>query len=198
MKHSLILLTLFLLPGCVLLSKPAKDVPLYSVTSPTVISSQPKLTKSLLVDLPVTPLWLEHDRIALRKATLQEDFFAAARWSSPLPNMAQEMIITTLEKTGKLTVFNQRSGLPADYRLVIEIRNFQIEYAETNKPDTVNISFTASLLDNSSQKLHASKNFTSRQNVTQDNLPVIMRTFDKAFAETQTALAGWVLQIMGK
>lgn len=172
-----------------------QDAPLYTVTSPVVtVAALPATTRTVLVDMPITPLWLDRDRIALRKTANQQDFFAAARWSSPLPNMVQETLINTLEKTGKISAFNHRSGIPTTIRLVTEIRDFQAEYGKSGELVTINVTLTASLLDAGNQKHLTSKTFSAQEKVSGSSVGDMVMGFDKAFSETQKSLVEWVVK----
>lgn len=199
MKKSIALLILLACSACnsLIPRYSGQDDPLYTVTSPTVIvAGIPSTQKTVLVDMPITPLWLDRDRIALRKIPNQQDFFASARWSSPLPNMLQETIINTLEKTGKLAAFNHRSGVPTSTRLITEIRDFQTEYGKPGEPVVIHVSITAGLLDTSNQSLLASKTFSYQEKVTGSSIPTMVTGFDKAFSEIQKALIEWVLRTL--
>jgi cholesterol transport system auxiliary component len=194
MKKLALMLIISLCNACSFLQGFAPDDLLYAISAPTItVASSLPMRKSVLVEVPIAPQWLERNRIALRKPLNQQDYFAGVRWSAPLPNMLQETMIATLEKTGKLSVFSQRSGLPAEARLISEIRDFQVEYGTAGETTSVNLTFTASLVETDGQKLIASKLFSARQQLTNPAMASIIAAFDKASITTQTALVEWVI-----
>ncbi len=98
----------------------------------------PRVSRQLLVDVPVAPAEIDTARIALTRSPTTIDYFANAAWSDRAPAMVQSLLIESFEQTGKITsVARDSAVLRADYILMPELRRFEARYQNGESPPTV-------------------------------------------------------------
>lgn len=88
----------------------------------------PKVTWQLTIETPTAPASLETVRIALRRNSLELQYYANAAWTDRVPAMVQTLLIESFENSGKIVSVGRESvGLRADYSLRTDIRHFEVE-----------------------------------------------------------------------
>jgi cholesterol transport system auxiliary component len=136
---------------------------------------------------------LDSSRIVVSPVPGELQVYKGARWARTPPDMLEDGVLGTLEASGKIpAAARQGSGIAADYRLVMEIRHFQAEYAGAVLPSAV-IEVSAKLLHASDQTVVGSRNFRHVQAADGVALPVVADAFSQAMAATSRDIAGWVL-----
>lgn len=110
---------------------PKREPPprLFTLDAPKQNVDSVKTTARLQIVAPQASPGLETERIALRKQSHEIDYFRGARWSGTLNAMVQSTLVEGFDLTTKLaSVSNDLVAAKAGYNLLIEIRDFQIEY----------------------------------------------------------------------
>lgn len=125
--------------GCSLLTSNEKPPTIYNlqtVNAPLpVVSSSTGRPIVISVVKPSLPAGFETDQIALYLDNGKRmDYYAAAKWASPLDDLIQENII----KAGRMNLPNQiidtsDLSIPADYKLVTALADFQPVYGPSAK-----------------------------------------------------------------
>ena len=102
-------------------------------------------------------------------------------------------VLGTLEDSGKIpAAARQGSGIAADYRLVMDIRHFQAEYAGAALPSVV-IEVSAKLLHSQDQAVVGSRSFRHAQPSAGTDVGLVADAFSQALGATSRDIAGWVL-----
>lgn len=145
------LLSVILLSGCSsFLTSNEKPQAIYSLKeareiSPIKSADAPALV--LEIQRPVLPPGFDTSRIAMYLENGRRmDYYAAAKWASPLDEVIQEFTVQTARKTFvNSVVAASGQALEADYRLQTKVNEFQPVYA--NGPEAApllvaSVSFT--------------------------------------------------------
>lgn len=139
------------------------------------------------------PRMIDTLRIAVRPTPGQIQVYKGANWAQ-LPSMQiEDVVLRTLENSGKIVgVAPQGSGISADYRLVMDLRRFDADYAGAATPSAV-IEVNAKLLRALNQEVIGSHTFS--QSVPADGVEVaqVNQAFSRGLGEIGHAIAGWVL-----
>ncbi|MGG7565459.1 ABC-type transport auxiliary lipoprotein family protein [Rhodovulum sp. DZ06] len=91
----------------------------------------PKLAAQLVIDEPTAGAAVDTDRIAVRPHPLMIEYYPAARWVDRAPLMVQTLLVESFENADEdLSVGRRATGLAADYTLLTELREFQVEAPE--------------------------------------------------------------------
>ena len=136
---------------------------------------------------------LDSSRIAVSPVPGELQVYKGAVWARTPPEMLEDGVLRTLEDSGKIpAVARQGSGIGADYRLVMEIRHFEAEYAGAAVPSAV-VEVSAKLLHASDQAVVGSRRFRHAQAASGTDAAVVADAFAQALRATSHDIAGWVL-----
>ena len=114
---------------------PASDIYTLTAPVPTPADAAPAPTAVLSVLRPETAAGLHGERIALLQAGHRLDYFAASRWSGPLPELVQSLTIDTLQAGGRFrSVQNDTAPFAADYVLQLNVQHFEADYSGSGPP----------------------------------------------------------------
>ena len=125
------------LAGCLGTGSKPPAAEIYTLTAPATApaNAAPAPTAVLSVLRPETAAGLHSERIALLQAGHRLDYFAASRWSGPLPELVQTLAMETLEGGGRFrSVQTDTAPFAADYVLQLQIRHFEADYSGTGPP----------------------------------------------------------------
>jgi cholesterol transport system auxiliary component len=132
-------------------------------------------------------------RIAVRPTPNELQVYKGAQWSRPPSEMLEEGVLQTLEDSGRIaTVARQGSGIGADYRLLLDVRRFESDYAGNAVPSAT-IEVTAKLLHVKTQQLAGSRTFLQTQPAASTAVPDVVAAFEQALTATSREIAGWTL-----
>jgi len=132
-------------------------------------------------------------RIAVRPTPNELQVYKGAQWSRPPSEMLEEGVLQTLEDSGRIaTVARQGSGIGADYRLLLDVRRFESDYAGNAVPSAI-IEVTAKLLHVKTQQLAGSRTFLQTQPAASTAVPDVVAAFEQALTATSREIAGWTL-----
>ena len=181
------------LSGC--LSTP-KDAP--AIYAPALATQAdpawPAVTWQLSIARPTAPRMMDSARIAVSPTPGELQVYKGALWASAPGEMLEDGVLRALEDSGKIpAVARQGSGIGADYRLVMDIRHFEADYAGAATPSAL-VEVNAKLLHTIDQSVIGTR--TIRQAVPADGTEVarVADAFGRALQATSREIAGWVLE----
>lgn len=132
-------------------------------------------------------------RIAVRPTPNELQVYKGAQWSRPPSEMLEEGILQTLEDSGRIaTVARQGTGIGADYRLLLDVRRFESDYAGNSTPSAT-VEVTAKLMHVKTQQLAGSRTFLQAQTAASTAVPDVVAAFEQALTATSREVAGWTL-----
>ena len=132
-------------------------------------------------------------RIAVRPTPEEVQVYRGASWAQTPGEMLQSTTLTALEDSGKIaSVARQGTGVFADYRLVVDLRRFEADYAGNPVP-AATIEFNAKLIHGADQTIVASRTFRQAQPAAGTDVAQVVDAFSRALEDVGADLAGWVL-----
>ena len=132
-------------------------------------------------------------RIAVRPTPGEIQVYRGASWARTPGEMLQSTVLRALEDSGKIaSVARQGTGVAADYRLVIDLRRFEADYAGNAVP-AATIEFNAKLIHGADQAIVASRTFLQAQPAAGTDVALVVDAFSRALEAVGGELAGWVL-----
>jgi len=132
-------------------------------------------------------------RIAVRPTPEEVQVYRGASWARTPGEMLQSTVLRALEDSGKIaSVARQGTGIAADYRLVIDLRRFEADYAGNATP-AATIEFNAKLIHGADQAIVASRTFLQAQPAAGTEVALVVDAFSRALETVGGELAGWVL-----
>ena len=132
-------------------------------------------------------------RIAVRPTPGEVQVYKGARWSKPPTQMLEDAILRALEDSGRIAaVARQGSGIDGDYRLVMDLRRFEADYAGAAVPSAT-IEVNAKLLHPVDQQVAATRTFLVARPASGTAVSEVAAAFDAALGETTRQMAAWIL-----
>ncbi|MFS8137796.1 MAG: ABC-type transport auxiliary lipoprotein family protein [Thermomonas sp.] len=183
-----------LLGGCSLLGSP-KDSPTIYAPDPRVETDPtwPAVAWQLSTTRPTAPRMMDSLRIAVSPVPGELEVYKDASWSRTPTEMVEDGVLRALEDSGKIpAVARQGSGIGADYRLVMDLRHFEAEYAGEAVPSAV-IEVNVKLLHSQDQSVVGSRTFRQAQPATGTSVDQVADAFSQALGATSHDIAGWIL-----
>lgn len=195
--HSLVLTatSLALLSGCSVLGSQQRDpVTIYAPQVAVVPQpSWPSVTWQLVVSKPTAARVVDSPRIAVRPVPGELQVYKGVTWSQPSTDLVEATILRALEDSGKIpAVARLGSGVRADYKLVMDLRRYEADYAGNAVPSAT-IELTAKLLHTTDQRIVASRTFLQREPSTSVDVAQVTVAFDQALEKLGGEVVGWVL-----
>jgi cholesterol transport system auxiliary component len=168
---------------------------LYELTPKSTFADDlPPVNSRLTVEVPTATAGLNSARIALRPTPTTLEYYAGASWIDVVPVMVQNLLLESLDNTGKIDVLGREVvGVRADLALLIHVREFQAEY-EGAGPPQVRVRLQARLvrLPRRTSLASTSEEFVVRADDT--SVPAIVTAFDEAFGKALRRIVEWTIR----
>lgn len=153
----------------------------------------PKVAWQLSTSRPTAARMLDSSRIAVSPVPGELQVYKNAMWARTPPEMLEDGVLRALEDSGKIpAVARQGSGIGADYRLVMDLRDFQADYAGAALPSAV-IEVSVKLLHANDQSVVDSRSFRQAQPAAGTDVALVADAFAQALRATSREIAGWAL-----
>jgi cholesterol transport system auxiliary component len=190
---SLVLCPALMLSACGGLLESRLDSPQSYVLRLPPPPSQPGDTPlgSVLVQRPETGPGLHTDRIALVRDGGRFDFYEAARWAAPTPDLLESALVDALRATGRYSaVMDDASPFAPRYDLRVTLRRFEADYASGGTNPVIHVVMDCTLGRRRDRQLLAS--FTAQGSARADanRLGAVIAAFESASAAAVAQLLG--------
>lgn len=180
------------LGGCAALGGggPAPDT--YDLTAGRSFGSAAGATRAQLVVMkPRAVSALDSRRIMVREDGRLISFFSGAQWTDDLTTLVQARLAQAFENSGRIRAVGQQGdGLKADYLLVSEIRNFEMD---TDGARTADVSIVVKIINDRNGRVVASELFEGSAAVPSDSPDGAVAGLDAAFSAVQGDIVAWTL-----
>ena len=187
--------SLMLLAGCSALSSQQRDpVTIYApLVQVAPDPNWPKVDWQLAVLKPTASRVVDSPRISVRPVPGELQVYRGVSWSQPSTDLIEEVLLNALEDSGKIrSVARPASGIRADYRLVLDLRRFDSDYAGAATPSAV-IELNAKLLLSSDQRVVAARTFLVSKPASSTAIPQVVEAFEQSLQALGLEVAGWTL-----
>lgn len=188
------LLGALLLGGCSLLGGKKKPTTIYA-PDPRVQADPawPSVQWQLSVSRPSTPRMLDSQRIAVRPVPGELQVYKGANWAKAPADQVEDIVLRVLEDSGRIpAVARQGTGIAANYKLVMDLRRFEADYAGAAVP--------AATIDVSVKLLHAPDHDVVDARTFVQGVPAegtqaaqVSQAFEQALGRIGHDIAGWTL-----
>lgn len=153
----------------------------------------PALEAQLSIGAPHVAGMLDGTRIAVRPVPGELQVYKGALWATDPGEQLRDAVLRTLEESGKLrAVARQGSGLAADYRLELDVRRFEADYAGGPVP-AATLEVNAKLVRNVGQSLVGSRTFHQAVPAAGADTSLVAGAFGEALGAIAHDIAGWTL-----
>jgi cholesterol transport system auxiliary component len=183
------------LAGCSLLGGNKDPVTMYA-PEPRVAAdpSWPTVDWQLVVAQPQASRMVDSSRIAVRPTPGELQVYKGAAWAREPGEQLRDAILRTLEDSGTIAaVARQGSGIAADYRLELDVRRYEADYAGATVP-AATIEVSAKLLRSIGQEVVGSRTFRGAVPAAGTDPALVAQAFGAALATVSHDIAGWTLE----
>nr|WP_187471044.1 ABC-type transport auxiliary lipoprotein family protein [Luteimonas viscosa] len=156
-------------------------------------ASAPSTSWQLSLSPPSGARSIDSFRIAVRPTPGELQVYRGASWAKTPTDMLQDALLRALEDSGKLpSVARQGSGIAADYKLIVDLRRFEADYAGNAVP-AATVEFNAKLIHTVDQGIVASRTFHAAQPAAGTDIALVVDAFSRSLEDVTTELAHWIL-----
>lgn len=155
---------------------------------------------SLSVSEPRAATILDDDKVLVRPSPIEVQYYAGIAWADRIPKLVHRRVVQAFEDSRRLRSVAPRSdGFDAQYDLLVEIRDFQIEpslreNSGVANPIRVKVTFFAKLVSERSARVARSAKITKYVEVLDENRQNIALAFNAAYSQATIDLINWTLR----
>ena len=192
---ALLSLSLASLTACSVLGSQQRDA--VTIYAPQVLvapdPSWPAVKWQLAVMKPTAARVVDSPRIAVRPLPGELQVYSGVSWSQPSTDLVETTVLRALEDSGKIpSVARSGTGIRADYKLVMDLRRFESDYAGAAVPSAT-IELNAKLLHVNEQRVVASRTFLQKRQSAGTELDQVTDAFNQALGLLAGEVVGWTL-----
>ena len=155
--------------------------------------SWPDAAWQLSIGRPEAARFVDSSRIAVRPNPGELQVYKGAAWAKTPSEQLQDTVLRTLEDSQKIAaVARQGSGIAADYKLEMDLRRFEADYAGGTVP-AATIEVNAKLLHSIDQDVVATRTFLQAVPAAGTGTAQVAQAFEQALAAIGHDIAGWTL-----
>lgn len=159
----------------------------------TLDPSAPTVSWQLSLTTPLAARMIDSSRIAVRPTPGELQVYRGASWAKTPTDMLQDALLRTLEDSGRIpAVARQGSGISADYKLVMDLRRFEADYAGSAEPSAA-IEVNAKLIHSHDQTIVASRTFQHVEPAGGTDIGLVSQAFSRGLEAVTGELAHWIL-----
>ena len=153
----------------------------------------PGVDWQLSINPPTAARTVDTFRIAVRPVPGELQVYSGASWARAPSDMVEDVILRTLEDSGHIPgVARRGSGIAPDYRLLLDLRRFEADYAGGGAP-LATIELHAKLLHAREQGIAASRTFTITEPASATDVGSVADAYTRALETLGHDVAGWTL-----
>lgn len=155
--------------------------------------SWPRVDWQLTIGGASASRMVDSPRINVRPTPAELQVYAGSSWAQPSTDLLETTVLRAFEDSGRIdAVARSEVGIRPDYKLVMEVRRFEADYAGQAVPDAI-IEVTGKLLYNRDQRLVASRTFLEAHPAAGTGVPQVVEAFEQALAAVSAGIVGWTL-----
>lgn len=155
--------------------------------------SWPTVDWQLSLTPPTSARMIDGFRIVVRPTPSELQVYRGAIWAKTPTDMLQDTILRALEDSGKIpAVARQGTGFAAEYKLTLDIRRFEADYAGGPLPSAT-IEVNAKLIHAVDQSIVASHTFLYAEPSASTSITDVVEAFSQALTGAGRDTSSWVL-----
>jgi cholesterol transport system auxiliary component len=181
-----------LIPGA------SRDPPrLYELTPKSTFDpTLPRVRSQLVVEAPESASGLQTSRIAVKQKPTTLDYYARSEWTDLAPRLVQTKLIESFENSGKIvSVGREGSGLRSDYILKSELRHFEAQLYDSEKP-LIRVVVNVKLVRMPAREIVANRSFERTSKVDAADIDKLVEGFDEALGGVLKRIVEWSIREM--
>jgi ABC-type uncharacterized transport system auxiliary subunit len=158
-----------------------------------------QIPADLTVLMPRVHTGLDTDHIAVLYPDHRLEYFAGARWSGPLDEVMQDVLIQALRAYGHFrNVHTDTSAFTAGYWLEVDVTDFQAEYTadSPSSAPVAHVRLLARIGTSIDRRLFGQFEVEGRQQAAENRLTAVVAAYNQAVDQALSTLAADCVQAM--
>ena len=157
------------------------------------VPAWPQADWQLTLSPPTAARMIDSFRIAVRPTPSELQVYRGSSWAKTPTDMLQDAVLRTLEDSGRIpAVARQGAGITADYKLVVDLRRFEADYAGNPLP-AATIEANAKLIHNIDQTVVGSRTFLAVEPARSVEVAQVVDAFTVSLQTISGEMVGWIL-----
>ena len=153
----------------------------------------PRVDWQLSINPPTAARTVDTFRIAVRPVPGELQVYGGASWARAPSDLVEDAVLRTLEDSGHAPgVARRGSGIAPDYRLLLDLRRFEADYAGRAVPSAT-IELHAKLLHAREQGIIAARTFLVAEPAAATDVGSVAEAYERALESLGRDEAGWTL-----
>jgi cholesterol transport system auxiliary component len=176
----------------------SRDPPRLYELSPksTFDPALPRVRSQLVVETPDSASGLQTSRIAVKQKATTLDYYARSEWTDLAPRLVQTKLIESFENSGKIvSVGREGSGLRSDYVLKSELRHFEAQLYDSEKP-MIRVVINVKLVKMPVREIVANRSFERTHKLEKAEIDQLVEGFDEALGGVLKRIVEWSIREM--
>lgn len=168
---------------------------LYTLTPKNTFDPNlPQVGRQLLIEQPTAAAGLNTPRIAAMRGPFNLDYFAGVAWTDRAPAMVHNLLIESFENSKRIVAVGRENyGLRADFLLLTELREFQIEMLPDDRSQA-HVRLNAKLVQMPRRNIVGSDSFDVTLPAASNRFPDQIAAFDEALGRVLRHVVEWSLR----
>jgi len=184
------------LSGCAAISSinsAAAPLDTYDLRPAAGSTSGGRRSRTLLVAKPQASAALATDRIMIKPDAVSVTYLPDARWVDEVPAVVQSLLIRSISETGRIAYVGRSDAGPIpDKALLVRIDAFEVNALE-NGAFSVTVDLDLTLINDSNQRVVASRRFSQTDQVASDEVTEIVAAFQNVLNDLLPAMSDWAI-----
>ena len=148
--------------------------------------------------MPLAGADIDTDSIALVFNNREVRYLAGARWTSTVPNLLQRALLDALSATNSLRgVTDESAGITADAKLLCDLRQFSLHYADPKGTPTAVVTANFRLLNLSTGSIMGMRSVNVTVPASGRDNAALVAACETALSRCLAEVAPWVVHTMG-
>jgi cholesterol transport system auxiliary component len=150
-------------------------------------------SRTLLVARPQASAALATDRIMIKPDAVSITYLPDARWVDELPAVLQSLLIRSISETGRIAYVGRSDAGPIpDKALLVRIDAFEVNALDNGAFD-VTVDLDLTMINDSTQRVVASRRFSQTAQVGSDQVTEIVGAFQAVLNDLLPAMSDWAI-----
>lgn len=153
----------------------------------------PQADWQLSISRPEAARMVDSLRIAVRPSPGELQVYKGANWAKTPSEQVEDAVLRVLEDSGRIQgVARQGTGIAAEYKLVMDLRRYEADYAGRALPSAT-IELNAKLMHAPANEVVASRTFLQAVPAAATDTGSVVQAFSQALGDVARDISGWAL-----
>ena len=183
-----------LLQGCAFLGGGTPALDTYELSAPTPKDGPRHPRLQVLIVEPSALKALDGQNIVVRPAPGVIEYLKGAQWADRLPRVVQARLADAFQKSGRFGgVGKPGEGLAIDYRVIVDIRAFDVMVGQDNQ---ANVVLFVRVLNDRNGEVKASRTFQTSAPVSGSGNDSYVAALNTAFGQAASEIVRWSASVI--